>query len=80
MLVVALKPLHDAVGVKRVVCSTYQSVSGAGKDAILQYLRGVGVDPSPGLVKDLQEKMAAAVNAESERMTGGTPIPVQTTR
>jgi aspartate-semialdehyde dehydrogenase len=29
-LVVALKPLHDAVRVRRVVVSTYQSVSGAG--------------------------------------------------
>jgi aspartate-semialdehyde dehydrogenase len=33
-LVVALKPLHDAVGIKRVVVATYQSVSGAGKDAM----------------------------------------------
>jgi aspartate-semialdehyde dehydrogenase len=33
-LVVALKPLHDAAKVKRVVVSTYQSVSGAGKDAM----------------------------------------------
>src|SRR3954471_1126748 len=30
-LVVALKPLHDAAKIKRVVVSTYQSVSGAGK-------------------------------------------------
>jgi aspartate-semialdehyde dehydrogenase len=30
-LVVALKPLHDAAGIKRVVLSTYQSVSGTGK-------------------------------------------------
>ena len=30
-LVMALKPLHDAVRIKRVVVSTYQSVSGAGK-------------------------------------------------
>ena len=30
-MVVALKPLHDAAGIKRVVVSTYQSVSGAGK-------------------------------------------------
>ena len=29
--VVALKPLHDRYGIKRVVYSTYQSVSGAGK-------------------------------------------------
>ena len=33
-LVVALKPLHDVAGIKRVVVSTYQSVSGAGKDAM----------------------------------------------
>ena len=30
-LVVALKPLHDAATIKRVIVSTYQSVSGAGK-------------------------------------------------
>ena len=30
-LVVALKPLHDLYSVKRIVVSTYQSVSGAGK-------------------------------------------------
>lgn len=33
-LVVALKPLHDKANIKRVVVSTYQSVSGAGKDAM----------------------------------------------
>jgi aspartate-semialdehyde dehydrogenase len=33
-LVVVLKPLHDAAKIKRVVVSTYQSVSGAGKDAM----------------------------------------------
>lgn len=33
-LVVALKPLHDKAHIKRVVVSTYQSVSGAGKDAM----------------------------------------------
>jgi len=33
-LVVALKPLHDRFVVKRVVVSTYQSVSGAGKDGM----------------------------------------------
>ncbi len=33
-LVVILKPLHDAATIKRVVVSTYQSVSGAGKDAM----------------------------------------------
>ena len=33
-LVVALKPLHDMAKIKRVVVSTYQSVSGAGKEAM----------------------------------------------
>ena len=33
-MVVALKPLHDAAKIKRVVVSTYQSVSGAGKEAM----------------------------------------------
>ncbi|HEX3994241.1 MAG TPA: aspartate-semialdehyde dehydrogenase, partial [Acetobacteraceae bacterium] len=33
-MVVALKPLHDAFGVKRVIVSTYQSVSGAGKEGM----------------------------------------------
>lgn len=33
-MVVALKPIYDAVGIKRVVVSTYQSTSGAGKKAV----------------------------------------------
>lgn len=33
-LVVVLKPLHDAAGLTRVIVSTYQSVSGAGKEAM----------------------------------------------
>ena len=33
-MVVALKPIFDEVGIKRIIVSTYQSVSGTGKDAI----------------------------------------------
>jgi len=33
-LLVALKPLHDHVRIKRIVVSTYQSVSGTGKEAM----------------------------------------------
>lgn len=33
-MVTALKPLHDVAKIKRIVVSTYQSVSGAGKDAM----------------------------------------------
>jgi aspartate-semialdehyde dehydrogenase len=38
-LVVALKPLHTEATIKRVVVSTYQSVSGAGKDAMDELFR-----------------------------------------
>lgn len=33
-MVVALKPIHDAVGIKRINVATYQSVSGAGQQGI----------------------------------------------
>lgn len=36
-MVVALKPLHDFARIKRVVVSTYQSVSGAGSPAIKEF-------------------------------------------
>jgi aspartate-semialdehyde dehydrogenase len=49
-LVVALKPLHDAARIKRVVVATYQSVSGAGKsgmDELFEQSRNIFVgDPS----------------------------------
>ena len=35
-MVVALKPIYDAVGIKNVICATYQSVSGTGKEAIVE--------------------------------------------
>jgi len=38
-MVVALKPIYDAVGIKRINVATYQSVSGAGKDAIEELAR-----------------------------------------
>ena len=48
-MVVALKPLHDAAIIKRVVVSTYQSVSGAGKqgmDELFEQSRAIFVgDP-----------------------------------
>ena len=49
-LVVALKPLHDAATIKRVVVSTYQSVSGAGKegmDELWDQTKGVFVLGAP---------------------------------
>jgi aspartate-semialdehyde dehydrogenase len=48
-MVVALKPLHTLGTIKRVVVSTYQSVSGAGKDAmdeLFEQTRGIFVTDS----------------------------------
>jgi aspartate-semialdehyde dehydrogenase len=49
-MVMALKPLHDIAKVKRVVVATYQSVSGAGKEAmdeLWSQTRGVFVNDPP---------------------------------
>ncbi|HLI19548.1 MAG TPA: aspartate-semialdehyde dehydrogenase [Stellaceae bacterium] len=49
-MVVALKPLHDLAKIKRVVVSTYQSVSGAGRaamDELFTQTRGIYVNDPP---------------------------------
>src|SRR3569623_1016875 len=49
-LVVALKPLHDAATIKRVVVATYQSVSGAGqegRDELWTQTKGIFVNDTP---------------------------------
>jgi len=49
-MVVALKPLHDRWKIKRVVVATYQSVSGAGKEAmdeLFTQTRGIYVNDQP---------------------------------
>ena len=59
-LVVALKPLHDRAKIKRVVVSTYQSVSGAGKegmDELWDQTKGVFV-LGPGEPKKFPKQIA----------------------
>jgi len=49
-MVLALKPLHDVATIKRVVVSTYQSVSGAGKegiDELYNQTKGIFVNDKP---------------------------------
>jgi aspartate-semialdehyde dehydrogenase len=52
-MVMVLKPLHDKYGVKRVVVSTYQSVTGTGQKAVKELMderaggKGFGVYPHP---------------------------------
>jgi aspartate-semialdehyde dehydrogenase len=49
-MVVALKPLHDAAKIRRVVVSTYQSVSGSGRaamDELFNQTKGVYMNETP---------------------------------
>lgn len=41
-MVVALKPLHDAVGIERINVATYQAVSGTGKKAVRELIDQLG--------------------------------------
>ncbi len=41
-MLVALKPLHDAVGITRINVATYQAVSGTGKEAISELIAQMG--------------------------------------
>ena len=59
-MVVALKPIHDAVGIKRVIVSTYQSVSGAGKKAI----------------DALEKEVGAAIDLVENKSSGVFPHPI----
>ncbi len=59
-MVVALKPLHDLARIKRVVVATYQSVSGAGREAmdeLFNQTRGIYVNDPP--VKEVFTKQIA---------------------
>jgi aspartate-semialdehyde dehydrogenase len=68
-LVMALKPLHDAVGIRRVVLATYQSVSGGGLDNMRALL---------GHTRALLEVPDALERGDLDRIgaTAGTAHPV----
>ncbi|MGH7049219.1 MAG: aspartate-semialdehyde dehydrogenase, partial [Acetobacteraceae bacterium] len=71
-LVVALKPLHDRFGVKRVVVATYQSVSGAGKEAmdeLFSHTRSVFVHES-GKPEQFTKEIAFNVIPQIDRFMG----------
>ncbi len=60
-MVVALKPLHDRAKIKRVVVSTYQSVSGAGKegiDELWSQTKGIYVPGQEVAPKKFQKQIA----------------------
>ncbi|WP_159653563.1 aspartate-semialdehyde dehydrogenase [Vibrio atypicus] len=58
-MLVALKPIHDAVGIERINVSTYQSVSGAGK---------AGIDELAGQTAKLLNGMPAESNEFAQQI------------
>lgn len=68
-LVLALKPLHDLFTIKRVVVSTYQAVSGAGKagmDELFTQTRGSFVHDAPD-IKQFTKQIAFNVIPHIDR-------------
>ncbi len=64
-LVMVLKPLHDVAGVLDVVVSTYQSVSGAGRDALNRFESGGGPRDCVPLIDEL---LPDGFSREEEKM------------
>jgi aspartate-semialdehyde dehydrogenase len=61
-MVVALKPLHDAFKIKRIVVSTYQSTSGGGKaamDELFNQTKGIYANQAPVETKSIFTKQIA---------------------
>ena len=72
-MVVALKPIHDAVGVKRAVVATYQAASGAGAGAVDQleaemaaHVRGEPMPPADKLPQRLALNVFPHIGAFDE--------------
>ncbi|MGI5891500.1 MAG: aspartate-semialdehyde dehydrogenase [Bacillota bacterium] len=62
-MVVALKPLHDAAKIKRIVVSTYQAVSGAGRE---------GIDELKDQVAQLsRQEVAADIKEQADKVIQG---------
>jgi aspartate-semialdehyde dehydrogenase len=77
-----LKPLHDAVGLRRVRLATYQSMSGAG-DAGIERLRAVSpmeADLAMDWELDGEEfSEEAKLRAETQKILGLPELPLQAT-
>jgi len=62
-LVLALKPIHDAYKIKRVITSTYQATSGAGKDAMSELAnQTAGILNGQGVIEPKQFTKQIAFN------------------
>ena len=72
-MVLALKPIYDAVGIERIVVSTYQSVSGWGKEAVEELMtqtKALLADPNAKVdVKCIFKRIAFNVVPQIDQFT-----------
>ncbi|MFA6169500.1 MAG: aspartate-semialdehyde dehydrogenase [Candidatus Margulisiibacteriota bacterium] len=72
-MVLALKPIYDAVGIERIVVSTYQSVSGWGKEAVEELMtqsKALLADPNAEVeVKCIFKRIAFNVVPQIDQFT-----------
>jgi aspartate-semialdehyde dehydrogenase len=72
-MLVVLKPIHDAVGIERINVATYQSVSGAGKEAVEELasqtaalLNGQGLQKGKAIPKQIAFNVVPQIDAFQE--------------
>ena len=79
-MVVALKPLHDAAGIERIVVSTYQSTSGTGKaavDELLDQSHMILHDMEPPAPEVYPHRIAFNVLPQVETFKDGDPYTTE---
>ena len=67
-MVVALKPIYDAVGIQRINVATYQAVSGAGRAAVEDLARHSAAMLSGQPVKTKKDAKQIAFNEQTKGM------------
>jgi aspartate-semialdehyde dehydrogenase len=72
-LVVALKPLHDAAGLRRVVVSTYQSAGGGGRGLVTRLSHES--NPAEGNMRALYTQAARASELGSDKPIAFNAVP-----
>ena len=72
-MLVALKPIYDAVGIKRIVVSTYQSVSGKSGSAVLELIdqTASALQGQPTTLDELAHQMASNVTCDWPLLDSG---------
>lgn len=82
-VLMALAPLHQAFGLMRVVCSTYQAWSGAGRAALAAFYNNPGLGKAIPVIGDIlaigETSEEAKMRNESQKILGIKELAISTT-